>query len=1431
MKTRLMTLIAAFAYTALCLQAQDTTPVVDFSLLPQVGHTNAAGRLAFSADGKNLASISGRQLLVWDLASCKEVKSLYTEDPDASFSCIAFAAVRGRLLAGCSDGSVMEFDLLLDQRLLYFRAHTDSVNCIVPSPGGSTFATGSDDTTLKTWSLDSGAMVRDFQGNRGGVNAAVWLPDGSGIVSGSGNGELKLWDPATGTETGSFAGHGKSITSLALSTNGKVVFSGSSDRTVKTWAVDSGKELFVFDGYASFVNTLAVVPPSSLLVSSSFEGDSLRIFDLQTGKVLREIKAVGMNVHAAAVSADGRLASISSGFGDLGVWDIGSGSRTANLDTASTSVNSAAFSPADDRMVSGGMDEAVKVWDRSACSLSKVNTDNDCVVQEVGFFPGGGRVYSVADYGEYRLWNLETGDVFGFLDPLIAALPDTAYEKLVNSWIHSAALSPDGNALVVCGSDGKIKFFDTRSGALLAWYSDESAQPTAGTVHAPSVGSSTEVKLAVAFDSVAYAPDGRTVMAARRDALGLFDPDTGVVSTTLDYPRADVTTAVLSPDGLRALTGHSDGHVEFRDLRDGRLVVSLSSPDAGIESLAVSRDGTRALSGSGRGTIVLWDLASGRAVRQLSGHSGRVTSLSFSGDGETALSSSGDGSIRLWDLSSGAWVAFVADEDGRRWLVYTDDGFWDGSPDCGELVAMVSGLETWNIDQFAARNNRPDIILERLGSTDAALIRHYRDRYLKRLRRLGLTEADLTADWRVPKAEITAGKQDGKFADLELRFTANGKPLARYQVWVNDVPLFGAFGKPVGGSQASARERVELGSGDNKIEASCMDSGGAESFRVPAYLGWDGETQPDLYFIGFGVSKYRNPDFDLDWAAQDILDLKSRFQAMEGKGFRKVYATSRTDDEVTPSAIRKAKTLLANARPDDVFVLAISGHGLHDTDRESTYYFLTHDADLSNLAQTAADFDLVEDLLQGIGPRKKLFLMDTCESGEADGGALVAAASAGGKGVRARTTRSGITLGKKSAAVTEALRDQGRYIYNDLVRRSGAIVFSSCRGGELSYELDELRNGAFTEAVLAALSSPAADANGDGIADTTELRAYQVDNALARRHLQRRGRARARRARLRQRLPHNGNPRLHDGSLGRRPRLPLGHSDRGRAVQLAGRGRDRRPVLPDRSRFHRLPDRPGRFRRQVRRRQGSADRLGRPPRPLQRSQRIHDGRNDRPFAVRQDVEVDVLPPVPRLQHLPRHQPLHGICGRRPQLRDRAGLFLPAERMDEGTGNIQQVNFLAPARTGSTHIARAAQPAPAVSILFNVAYSLEKESIVSLSLDDLLMKWDVSSGQPLVATKFESALAISQDGNYLLFGRFGGMVLRDQGRYRGHDGAAGVRYCARAGAHEERPASDGGPGQPDREIRLPRAMRLRWSGSMTRYPRAIFTGLTCPEVVQ
>jgi hypothetical protein len=324
--------------------------------------------------------------------------------------------------------------------------------------------------------------------------------------------------------------------------------------------------------------------------------------------------------------------------------------------------------------------------------------------------------------------------------------------------------------------------------------------------------------------------------------------------------------------------------------------------------------------------------------------------------------------------------------------------------------------------------------------------------------------------------------------------------LRRCNIYVNDIPVLGAYGKEISGQQLNLKERIELSFGENKIEISCVNEKGAESYREMAFVESKEKVKKNLYFLGFGISEYQDDSLNLRYADKDVLDLADLLSKMEGEVFGNVFIRTYINREVTLQNIKNAKSFLNNAKVDDTFVLFISGHGLHEGDNEATYYYLTHNASVENISQTCADFELIENLLQDVAPRNKLFLIDTCESGEIEDAIMTHYyTEAGSRGLIARTVKGLTVLAKNGHDIKKRphLYDTNRYIYNDLLRRSGAVIFSSSRGGEFSYERDDIQNGIFTEKIIDCLTNLSVDTNKDGLVSANEMREFVARSVAA----------------------------------------------------------------------------------------------------------------------------------------------------------------------------------------------------------------------------------------------------------------------------------------------------------------------------------------------
>lgn len=379
---------------------------------------------------------------------------------------------------------------------------------------------------------------------------------------------------------------------------------------------------------------------------------------------------------------------------------------------------------------------------------------------------------------------------------------------------------------------------------------------------------------------------------------------------------------------------------------------------------------------------------------------------------------------------------------------------------------MVSrGTNTvYGIDQFAIEMNRPDRLLEKIGSQNRELIEHFYTQYLLRIKKFGLAVGKPSMD-DLPACTITNLSQEKEILDISCTIRCTSRPLVSYNIYINNVPIYGQTGKPLTGHQASINEKIELSSGANKIEVSAINAAGLESYRASAFIPNPRKPKADLYYIGFGVSKYQDSRLNLNFADKDAMDLADILKRRTGN-FGTIHTHTYLNETATVENIKRAKALLSQSKPDDVVIIFIAGHGMHDKDKAMTYYFLTHETNLDDLAGSAANFELIEGLLQGIPARNKLFLMDTCESGEVEDATIASmvAFESKNKNVKARAIpdKRGLGVVTGNRKPRNYLFDRNRFIYNDLSRRSGAIVLSSCKGGEYSYEDASLQNGYFT---------------------------------------------------------------------------------------------------------------------------------------------------------------------------------------------------------------------------------------------------------------------------------------------------------------------------------------------------------------------------------
>ena len=135
---------------------------------------------------------------------------------------------------------------LVQRNIATFEGHTKKVNSIAYSPDGKILASGSDDTAIKLWDVNTQRNIATFEGHTAWVHSVAYSPDGKTLASGSDDKTVKLWDVNTQRNIATFEGHTRKVNSIAYSPDGKILASGSDDKTFKLWDVNTQRNIATY---------------------------------------------------------------------------------------------------------------------------------------------------------------------------------------------------------------------------------------------------------------------------------------------------------------------------------------------------------------------------------------------------------------------------------------------------------------------------------------------------------------------------------------------------------------------------------------------------------------------------------------------------------------------------------------------------------------------------------------------------------------------------------------------------------------------------------------------------------------------------------------------------------------------------------------------------------------------------------------------------------------------------------------------------------------------------------------------------------------------------------------------------------------------------------------------------------------------------------
>ncbi|MEL6251533.1 MAG: caspase family protein [Bacteroidota bacterium] len=510
---------------------------------------------------------------------------------------------------------------------------------------------------------------------------------------------------------------------------------------------------------------------------------------------------------------------------------------------------------------------------------------------------------------------------------------------------------------------------------------------------------------------------------------------------------------------------------------EGQLLYTYRTANSAVKALTFSADGNSFVSGDNKGNLSFWQRGNPKAVSQIQAHSAAIITIEYLKDEAYILSSSEDNLTKIW-TKNGEEVASLLLLNQDDWIVITPNGQFDASQGAMKDMHYVQEGEVIELSQLKERYYEPGLLSKLLGYNDEPI------REVKEIKKLDLfPESEL--EIKDKNLGIKLNPREGGIGRIALviegrevavdldpqKDTVLNVNLEDYQKYLIDGEI-NKIGIRTYNEEGDLESQVKTVSfvpkqkedSPTEINSKNGEEEEPENDDAPKF-----KEHARLFALCIGTSDYNGGEkLDLSYADKDAEQMANAIRLSADSLYIKdkpmVMVMNTTQDATKPSPILPSRnnikaaldSIASLAKPQDIFILYLSGHGKSYNDR---WYYLTYEinndilSDATNRNERSISSDTLKVWMTQIAARKQILIVDACSSG--------------------KLNQDFDLLNQKDIPSSQ------RRALERLGDRAGLFVISASTANQVSYEASPYGMGLLTYALLMGMNGPALSENAD----------------------------------------------------------------------------------------------------------------------------------------------------------------------------------------------------------------------------------------------------------------------------------------------------------------------------------------------------------------